>query len=83
MLTATIGHSERIAEQSRSLGKVAHELESEAAHQPTWWEALRNGEHTGPRIPPTASNVAEDYRKLAAEILDILAAAEEDQEATA
>lgn len=76
MLTATIGHSERIADDTREHGRVAHELESDAANQPQWWEALRAGQRSGPRIPPTAGNVAEDYRKLAAEILDVLAAAE-------
>lgn len=76
MLTAMIGHSERIANQSRARGRVAHELESDAASQPAWWESLRRGERVQGRIPPTASNVAEDYRRLAAEVLDRLAAAE-------
>ncbi|MFI6802995.1 ParA family protein [Streptosporangium canum] len=84
VLTATIGHSERIATTSRERGRVAHELESDAASQPAWWEALRaagkgEAEPDGPRalrIPSTAGNVAEDYRKLAAEVLDLLAAAE-------
>ncbi|MFF5115026.1 ParA family protein [Streptosporangium sp. NPDC000509] len=81
VLAATIGHSERIATVSRARGRVAHELESDAADQPAWWEALRAGTSTedGPRalrIPSTASTVAEDYRKLAAEVLDLLAAAE-------
>ncbi|RSN51118.1 ParA family protein [Actinomadura sp. WAC 06369] len=76
VLAATIGHSERIAVAARDHGRVAHELESDAASQPAWWESLRSGTRNGPRIPPTAGNVAEDYRKLAAEILDLLAAAE-------
>jgi cellulose biosynthesis protein BcsQ len=76
VLTAIIGHSESIAKETRKRGRVAHELESDASTQPQWWEALRAGERTGPRIPPTASNVAEDYRKLGAELLDLLAAAE-------
>ncbi|MBG0826147.1 ParA family protein [Planomonospora sp. ID91781] len=76
MLTAMIGHSERIAAESRASGRVAHELESDAANQPAWWQSLRAGERGARRIPPTAGNVAEDYRKLAAEVLDLLAAAE-------
>ena len=76
VLSAMICHSERIAEAAREGGRLAHELESDAASQPQWWEALRSGQRSGPRIPQTASNVAEDYRQLAAEILDILAAAE-------
>ncbi|WP_214417072.1 ParA family protein [Sphaerisporangium fuscum] len=83
VLTAIIGHSERIAMDTRALGRVAHELESDAANQPSWWEVLRASKDTeeasaslARRIPPTASNVAEDYRRLAAEVLDLLAAAE-------
>lgn len=76
VLTALIGYSERIANQSRARGRVAHELESDAANQPAWWESLRRGERVQGRIPPTASNVAEDYRRLASEVLDLLAAAE-------
>uniref|UniRef100_UPI003F4929BC ParA family protein n=1 Tax=Sphaerisporangium sp. CA-236357 TaxID=3240030 RepID=UPI003F4929BC len=84
VLTATIGHSERIAMDTRALGRVAHELESDAANQPSWWEALRSGKDSNSaaatpiarRIPPTASSVAEDYRRLAAEVLDLLATAE-------
>jgi chromosome partitioning protein len=85
MLTATVGHSEKIATTSRALGRVAHELESDAANQPAWWAALRRSEDSNPaepasprtqRIPATASNVAEDYRRLAAEVLDLLAVAE-------
>jgi len=77
VLTAMIGHSERLAADSRALGRVAHELESDAASQPAWWESLRAGDRSQRRIAPTAATVAEDYRKLAAEVLDILAAAEE------
>lgn len=84
VLTATIGHSERLATDARARGRVAHELESDAANQPAWWEALRaagqgDQAQAGPRamrIPATAATVAEDYRKLAAEVLDLLAVAE-------
>lgn len=76
VLTAIIGHSERIAADARGLGKVAHELEAEAASQPAWWAALREGAPAGPRISSTAANVAEDYRQLGAEVLQLLAVAE-------
>jgi chromosome partitioning protein len=75
MLTTFIGAAEKLAKDARDAGRVIHELESDAAKQPAWWESLRAGERVN-RIPPTATNVAEDYRKLAAEVLDILAAAE-------
>jgi len=76
MLTALIGHSERIANQGRARGRVAHELESDAANQPAWWQSLRDGERVRGRIPSTARNVAEDYRNLANEVLDLIVAAE-------
>ncbi|GII05751.1 ParA family protein [Planobispora takensis] len=76
VLTAIIGHSERIAVDGRDRGRVAHELESDAATQPAWWESLRAGTPAAQRIAPTAANVAEDYRQLGAEVLQLLAAAE-------
>ncbi|MGD9531395.1 MAG: ParA family protein [Pseudonocardia sp.] len=72
----TIRHAERTAQDARRLGKLAHELEIEAAHQPAWWESLRSGVRT-PRIAATAANVAGDYRALGVEILTALQAAEE------
>lgn len=76
MLTSFIGSAEKLARETRKNGRVAHELESDAAQQPTWWESLRAGEKGTRSIPPTAATVAEDYRKLAGEVLDILGAAE-------
>jgi chromosome partitioning protein len=77
VLTAIVGHSERLANDARDLGKVAHELESEAAQQPAWWESLRAGAPAGRRIAATAGTVAEDYRQLGTEVLNLLAAAEQ------
>lgn len=72
----TIRHAERTAQDARRLGKLAHELEIEVAHQPVWWESLRAGTRT-PRVAATAANVAGDYRALGVEILTALQAAEE------
>ncbi|MFE3454984.1 ParA family protein [Nonomuraea sp. NPDC059194] len=76
VLTAKIGHSEKLANDAREAGRVAHELESDAANQPAWWETLRAGAAPQARIAATAGNVAEDYRQLGAEILQLLAAVE-------
>jgi cellulose biosynthesis protein BcsQ len=76
LFTSKIRHAERTAFETRGRGKLAHELEAEAANQPAWWEALRSGESVGPRIPRTAASVAADYRELAYELLTVLSAAE-------
>jgi cellulose biosynthesis protein BcsQ len=72
----TIRHAERTAQDARRLGKLAHELELEAAQQPAWWESLRSGVRE-PRIAATAASVAGDYRALGVEVLTALQAAEE------
>ena len=75
MFEAVIRHSERVARDCRRVGKLAHELEVEAAQQPEWWKALREGAK-GPRLSSTTASVSADYRALAAELLQVLAAAE-------
>jgi cellulose biosynthesis protein BcsQ len=83
MLTTFIGAAEALAKKTRKNGRVAHELESDAAQEPAWWASLKSeeaGEKKESRIPPTATNVAEDYRKLGAEVLDVLEAAEGEQQ---
>lgn len=72
----TIRHAERTAQDARRLGKLAHELEIEAAAQPAWWEALRM-DIRAPRLSPTAAGVAGDYRALGVEVLTALQAAED------
>lgn len=76
VLTSVVRHSERVGRDSRKLGRLAHELEVAAAAQPAWWESLRKGERT-PRISATAASVSADYRELAAEVLQVLSAAED------
>lgn len=41
LFTTSIRHAERTAQDARRLGKLAHELEREAAAQPAWWAVLR------------------------------------------
>jgi cellulose biosynthesis protein BcsQ len=77
LFTAKIRHAERTGVDARKWGKLAHELEAEAASQPAWWEALRSGgRENSPRISKTAASVAADYRELAIEILTVLRQAE-------
>lgn len=77
MLQATIRHSERYAVEGRKLGRLAHELEIDAANQPAWWEALRNGDKPGRRLPKTVASVSSDFRQVTAEVLDAIATQEQ------
>lgn len=88
LFDTSIRHAERTAQDARRLGKLAHELELEAAAQPAWWAALREGATATRRISPTAASVAGDYRELGIELLTLLRAAEDrdtdaEREATA
>jgi cellulose biosynthesis protein BcsQ len=78
LFTAKIRHAERTGVDARRWGKLAHELEAEAASQPAWWEVLRAGgpDSNTPRISRTAASVAADYRELAVELLTVLRTAE-------
>ena len=78
LFTTAVRHAERTAQDARRLGKLAHELEAEAAQQPAWWVALRNhGKPQAPRLSATAASVAADYRELAYEVLNVLRSMEE------
>lgn len=81
MLKATIRYSERYAREGRKLGRLAHELEVDAANQPAWWEALRNGDRPGRRLPATVASVSADFRQVAAEVLDAVATQQQEQPA--
>lgn len=74
-----IRYAERAGVDARDRGRLAHELEVDAANQPAWWEALRERHETGherPRLGKSSALVSSDYSALAGEILDALAAAE-------
>jgi len=78
LFTTVVRHAERTAQDARRLGKLAHELEAEAAQQPAWWVTLRNhGEPQAPRLSATAASVAADYRELAYEVLNVLRSMEQ------
>ena len=77
MLQGTIRYSERYARDGRKLGRLAHELEVDAANQPAWWQALRNGDKPGRRLSSVVASVSADFRQVAGEVLDALAAQED------
>ncbi len=77
----TIRHAERTAQDARRLGRLAHELEIEAAAQPAWWEALRM-DIRAPRLSSSAAGVAGDYRALGVEVLTALQAEEDAERGT-
>jgi len=77
MLAGTIRYSERYAREGRKHGRLAHELEMDAANQPAWWEALRNGGKPGRRLPATVASVSADFGGIAGQVLDVLAADQE------
>ena len=72
----TIRHAERTAQDARRLGRLAHELEIDAAAQPAWWEALKM-DIRAPRLSASAAGVAGDYRALGVEVLTAVQAAED------
>jgi len=76
MLSSTIRYSERVARDARRAGKLAHELEIEAAAQPAFWESLREGRKPVARHSAATASVSADFRALAGEVLDIIAAQE-------
>lgn len=76
MLNSTVRHSERVARDTRGQGKLAHELEVEVQGQPPRWEALREGKKPS-SLSPTTGKIADDYGDIAAEVLNIIRAAEE------
>lgn len=77
MLSATVRSSERVARDMRNLGRLAHELEVDAAAQPAWWQSLREGKPPSRRFSTSTASVAGDFRDFAGEVLQVLAKAEQ------
>ena len=75
VLNATIQHLEAPATDVRDRGQLAHELERDVNDGPPWYERLRSGATT--EVPAsTAGTLAEDYRRLAEELFQRMAAVE-------
>ena len=69
MLKSFIRQSEAVAKDIIKYGRLAHELEQEIQNNPTHWE-LRRGTASGATVVSSTSRpVAEDFAKLAGEIL--------------
>ena len=69
LLESFIRHAESVANEMVKYGLLAYELEQEIQNNPKYWE-LRNGSaKNATTVSATSRLVAEDYAKLAAEIL--------------
>jgi chromosome partitioning protein len=82
LFDAVIRHAEKPAVQARLTGRLIHELEQDKNNAQPWYVRLRERadgqEPTGPGpIAASVTNLAGDYQKLAEEIVQRLAAAEE------
>jgi cellulose biosynthesis protein BcsQ len=76
VFTTTIRHVEAAAFDARSRGQLAHELERDVLAGPTWWERRRNHDDSEP-LASSASSLAGDYERLAAEVLERVVNAEQ------
>lgn len=77
MLSATIRYAEAAAWDARSRGQLFHELEAAIGEAPPWWERRRNPQaDSAPVVAASATSVAEDYQRLAEQVLERLVAAE-------
>jgi chromosome partitioning protein len=76
VFTSTIRHVEAAAFDARSRGQLAHELERDVLAGPTWWEQRRHGGDDSEPLAKSATSLAGDYERLAAEVLERVVAAE-------
>lgn len=77
VLDATIRHVEAAAVDARGRGQLVHELERDVHAGPKWYERLRNpGAHSGEPLATSAGALAEDYQRLAEQVLARITATE-------
>ena len=70
VLDATIRHVEAAAVDARGRGQLVHELERDLHASPKWYERLRNPGNTPVEaLAGSAGALAEDYQRLAEEVL--------------
>jgi cellulose biosynthesis protein BcsQ len=69
MLKSFIRQSEAVAKDIIKFGLLAHELEQEIQNNPTHWELRRGSATSATVVSSTSRPVAEDFAKLASEIL--------------
>jgi chromosome partitioning protein len=69
VLKSFVRHSEAVARDVIKFGRLAHELEHEIQNNPKHWELRRGTATTATVVSSTSRPVAEDFAKLASEIL--------------
>lgn len=70
VLDATIRHVEAAAVDARGRGQLVHELERDVHAGPKWFERLRNpAAHPSEPLATSAGALAEDYQRLAEQVL--------------
>jgi chromosome partitioning protein len=69
LVDSFIRHAESVANDMVKYGLLAHELEQEIANNPRHWEIRKGTARNATVVSVTSRLVAEDYDKLAAEIL--------------
>jgi len=77
VLDATIRHVEAAAVDARGRGQLVHELERDVHAGPKWYERLRSpGAHPGEPLATSAGALADDYQRLAEQVLALITAIE-------
>jgi hypothetical protein len=69
MLKSFVRQAEAVARDIIKFGRLAHELEQEIPNNPTHWELRRGTARGATVVSSTSRPVAEDFAKLAEEIL--------------
>jgi chromosome partitioning protein len=69
LLESFIRHAESVANEMVKYGLLAYELEQEIQNNPKYWELRKGSVKNATTVSETSRLVAEDYAKLAAEIL--------------
>lgn len=72
----TIRHVEAAAYDARKRGQLVHELERDVASAPKWHERFKTGKKPE-TLAASAGSLASDYQRLAEEIIDRIAEAEQ------
>ena len=73
----TIRHVEAAAYDARKRGQLVHELERDIATAPKWHERFKTG-HKPETLAASAGSLAADYQRLAEELINRIAAAEQE-----
>jgi hypothetical protein len=69
LLESFVRHAESVANEMVKYGLLAYELEEEIGNNPKFWEVRKGGAKNVTTVSETSRLVAEDFAKLAAEIL--------------